>query len=106
MCACDNSFLEVVKYLVNLMEDINKLSNSRLTALDIAINQALYMRQKQLLRWLIDGIIKWNMPGSYFQPLFRRFSRDSLHSRDLVFKDTKAMEALFQTPYTEGDCCK
>ena len=102
MYACDNSFLEVAKYLIDLMEDVNHLSTSRSTALDIALNQALYMRQIQLRRWLVDGILHYNKSKQVFQA-HGPFDQESLRSRDLIRKDVKGMEALFQIPYTESD---
>jgi ankyrin repeat protein len=106
MLACDNSFVDVVKYLVSLTDDINGLSKFKLTALDFALNQALYMRQIRLNMWSIDGIIKWDKNGRCFKPQNRRFRPDSLQCRELLFKDRDALEALFQRPHTEADLCE
>lgn len=106
MCACDNSLAEVVALLTSLMGDINELSASNLTALDIAINRAQALRQRFLVLWLTDGIVKWDRKKQYFRAVQDRFKLEALQRQELLLNDEIAKEALFRRTFTESDLCE
>jgi ankyrin repeat protein len=106
MRACDNSLAGVVNLLLGLMDNINELSASRLTAFDFALERAQANRQRHLPIWIIDGILRWDRRKQQFLAVGNRFRAQALQNRETFFMDLLAKEALFRRTFTESDICK
>jgi ankyrin repeat protein len=105
MCACNNSLFEVVCYLINLRADINALSKSGRTALDVALDSSAFIRQRYLNEWILERKLIFDGVQFSFNPR-TILPADLLRSRGSFLQTEEAITQLFQRTSTENDLCE